>query len=208
VTGGEPSAAPPDTRAFRKTVGLFATGVTVVATYGGDPADDGVAAMTANAVSSVSLEPLLILVCVDHRARIASHLPVGQPFSLNILRDDQEVLSRYFGGGWRNLPRPEFRFERWENVPRLVGSLAAIRCVVSNAYEAGDHTIVLGRVVGLFDGPGAWNPLLFYAGRYRRLAPLAVPSAPPEQWGPDGVSVYYEEWGSPHDDRGGRPDRR
>jgi flavin reductase (DIM6/NTAB) family NADH-FMN oxidoreductase RutF len=211
VTDSDPASAPPNSRAFRRTVGQFATGVTVVATYG----SNDIVGMTANAVTSVSLEPLLLLVCVDRRARIASHLPVGQPFSVNILRDDQEVLSRYFGGGWRNLPRPEYRFERWETAPRLVGSLAALRCIVDRVYDGGDHDIVIGRVVRLFDGPGAWNPLLFHAGRYRRLAPLAAPGAPPEEWGPDGVSVYYEEWGaSPHDrapkagDGNGREEKR
>lgn len=184
----------PDPRAYRRTMGLFATGVTVVAA----PAADGVIGMTANAVSSVSLDPLLVLVCVDHRARLASRLVVGHPFSINFLRDDQEVLSRYFGGGWHGRPAPEFRFEPWEAAPRLVGALAALRCEVARLYDGGDHQIVVGAVRALSEGPEPWNPLLFYAGRYRRLAPMAAPTAPPEQWGPDGVSIYYEEW-SPHD---------
>lgn len=185
-------AAGPDPRAFRRTIGLFGTGVTVVAVQ--VPGD--VLGMTANAVSSVSLDPLLVLVCVDHRARLAGHLAIGLPFSINVLRDDQEVLSRYFAGGWRDLPPPEFRFEVWEDTPRLVGALAALRCVVDRLYDGGDHTIVIGRVVELHEAPSPWNPLLFFAGRYRRVAPIAAPTAPPELWGPDGVSVYHEEWGT------------
>jgi hypothetical protein len=104
------------------------------------------------------------------------------------------VLSRYFGGGWQGRPAPEFRFEPWEAAPRLVGALAALRCDVAHLYDGGDHHIVVGAVRALTEGPEPWNPLLFYAGRYRRLAPPATPAAPPEQWGPDGVSIYYEEW--------------
>ncbi len=182
-----------DPRVFRRTMGLFATGVTVVAAR----TADGVVAMTANAVSSVSLDPLLVLVCVDHRARLAGHLAVGLPFSINLLRDEQEVLSRYFGGGWRDHPAPEFRFEVWDAAPRLIGALAAIRCDVDRLYDGGDHHILVGAVRSLVEGPDPWNPLLFYAGRYRRLAPPAVPAAPAEEWAPDGVSIYYEEWGPP-----------
>jgi flavin reductase (DIM6/NTAB) family NADH-FMN oxidoreductase RutF len=181
----------PDPRAFRRTIGLFATGVTVVAAQ----TADGVVGMTANAIASVSLEPLLVLVCVDHRARLASHLVVGLPFSINVLREEQEVLSRHFGGGWRDHPAPEYRFEAWGGVPRLVGALAALRCEVDRLHDGGDHHIVVGSVHDLTEGPEPWNPLLFYAGRYRRLAPPAVPAAPPEEWGPDGISIYYEEWG-------------
>lgn len=187
-----PVPAGPDPRAYRRTMGLFATGVTVVAVY---TADD-VLGMTANAVCSLSLDPLLVLVCVDRQARLAGHLVEGVPFSINILRDDQEVLSRYFSGGWRDLPTPEFRFEAWDGAPRLVGALATVRCAVARLYDGGDHHIVIGRVLDLHEGGSPGNPLLFFAGRYRRLAPLAVPAAPPERWGPDGVSIYYEEWGA------------
>ncbi len=183
-------------------MGLFATGVTVMAAH----SPEGIVAMTANAISSVSLDPLLVLACVDHKARLAAHLVPGLPFSLNFLRDEQEVLSRYFAGGWRDHPAPEFRFEAWGEAPRLVGALAAVRCDVDRLHDGGDHWIVLGRVVGLDEGTAPWNPLLFYAGRYRRLAPMAAPAAPPEVWGPDGVSIYYEEWDAPGRPPGAEPD--
>jgi flavin reductase (DIM6/NTAB) family NADH-FMN oxidoreductase RutF len=186
-----PSPAP-DPKAFRRTMGLFATGVTVVAAH----TSDGIIGMTANAVSAVSLDPPLVLVCVDHGARLAGRLCVGVSFSINFLRDDQEVLSRYFAGGWRDRQAPEFRFEAWDQAPRLVGALAAVRCDVDRLDDGGDHHIVVGSVRDLSEGPEPWNPLIFYAGRYRRLAPPAVPTAPPEEWGPDGVSIYYDEWGA------------
>ncbi len=182
----------PDLRAFRRTMGLLATGVTVVAAQ----TFDGLVGMTANAVTSVSLDPLLVLVCVDHKARIHPHLVVDRPFSINFLRDDQEVLSRFFAGGWRDRPDPEFRFTAWAETPLLVGALAALRCIVDRLFDGGDHDIVIGRVIDLYEGPQPWNPLLFYAGRYRRLAPLTSPAAPPEQWGPEGVTIYYDEWGA------------
>jgi flavin reductase (DIM6/NTAB) family NADH-FMN oxidoreductase RutF len=176
-------------------MGLFATGVTVVAV----PSDGGVLGMTANAFCSVSLDPLLVLICVQRHARIAARLRVGKPFSVNFLRDDQEALSRYFSGGWRDLPAPEFRFTQWADAPRLVGALAAARCVVDRRDDGGDHWIIVGRVRDLFSDGAHHNPLLFFAGRYRRLAPLAVPGGPPEERGPDGVSIYYEEWSAvPH----------
>jgi flavin reductase (DIM6/NTAB) family NADH-FMN oxidoreductase RutF len=176
-------------------MGLFATGVAVMALG----TEDGVLGMTANSVTAVSLDPLLVLVCVDHRARIAGRLDLGRRFSLSFLREDQEVLSRYFAGGWREFPTPEHRFEAWDGAPRLVGALAAVRCVIDRLHDGGDHRIVIGRVEGLFADNGHHNPLLFFAGRYRRVAPLAVPDVPPEQWGPDGVSIYYEEWtAGPH----------
>ncbi|MDR7521289.1 MAG: flavin reductase family protein [Armatimonadota bacterium] len=190
----DPSPAP-DSHAFRRTIGLFATGVSVVALQ----TPDGVAGMTANAICSVSLEPLLVLVCVDRKARLARDLGVGRPFSINILREDQEVLSRYFGGGWHDLPPPEFRFEDWDGTPRLVGALASIRCAVDRLHDGGDHWIVLGRVVGLFEASGPSHPLIFYAGRYRRLAPPPVPAAPPERWGPDGVATSGEDRGAPRE---------
>lgn len=171
-------------------MGLFATGVTVLAA----DTPNGIVAMTANAISSVSLEPMLVLACVDHRARFAAYLAGGFSYSINFLRDDQEVLSRYFAGGWQDHPAPEFHFEPWGGAPRLVGALGAVRCEVDRLYEGGDHWIVVGRVVALHEGVAPWNPLLFYGGRYRRLAPPVTPAAPPERWTPDGVALYHDQW--------------
>jgi flavin reductase (DIM6/NTAB) family NADH-FMN oxidoreductase RutF len=200
MTEGERS---PDSKAYRHTIGLFATGVTVLAVE--TPA--GALGMTANAIASVSLAPLLLLACVDHRARIHSHLVPGRAFSVNVLRADQEVLSRYFAGGWRDRPAPEHRFDAWGGAPRLVGALAALRCIVDRVLDGGDHSIVLGGVVDLYEDDHHHNPLLFFAGRYRRLAPMVTPGLAPERWGPDGASIYFEEWSVDHARAGDRAPR-
>src|SRR5438132_6176378 len=83
-----------DTRTFRATMGRFATGVTVVTTG----QQGSVHGMTANAFLSVSLAPPLVLVSVDNRARIAQHLAAGMRYGINILSEQQEDLSRHFGG--------------------------------------------------------------------------------------------------------------
>jgi flavin reductase (DIM6/NTAB) family NADH-FMN oxidoreductase RutF len=171
-------------------MGLFATGVAVVSIR----VDAEILGMTANSVTSVSLTPPLVLVCIDLRARIAPHMTVGRAFAINFLRDDQEVLSRYYAGGWREHPQPEHRFAAWNGAPRLVGALASVRCDVYRVDDGGDHHIVIGRALELMEGSPPWTPLLFFAGRYRRLAALDAVTAPPERLGPDGISIYYEEW--------------
>ena len=176
--------------AFRRLMGLFATGVTVVAVEG----PDGVHGMTANAVCSVSLEPVLVLVCVDRRARLHDQLPPGRVFSINILREDQESLSRFFAGSWPKPPPPEFRFLRWEHGPLLIGALGTVGCRTERLLDGGDHTIVLARVTGLQEGePG--RALIFFGGRYRRLREAEdYVGAPADEWTHETVRIYYDEW--------------
>jgi len=179
-----------DPKAFRRVLGLFATGVTVVAAQH----DDEIHGMTANAVTSVSLDPLLVLVCVGKHARMNQFIQGAGGFSINVLAEDQESLSRYFSGAWPHQGPPEFRFVPWPGGPRLVGALVAVGCVVERRVEAGDHSIVLGRVVALHEDSQHPQPLLFYGGRYRRLGEAEPPTAPPEQWPDDTVQIYHAEW--------------
>jgi len=185
------SAAPPgvDSGRFRRVMGLFATGVTVVAAeHGGE-----MHGMTANAVTSVSLDPLLILVCVGRQARMSRFLEQSDGFAVNILAQDQEALSRYFAGAWPQAAPPEFCFVPWEGGPRLVGALAALGCRRERMIDAGDHWIVLGRVTALHEGDARSQPLLFYGGRYRRLSDLeAIPA--PDLWTDAAAQIYYDEW--------------
>ncbi|MDQ7843869.1 MAG: flavin reductase family protein [Armatimonadota bacterium] len=174
---------------FRKVMGRFATGVTVVAAEH----DGEMHGMTANAVTSVSLDPLLLLVCVGRRARMSRWLERAGGFTVNILTEDQEALSRYFAGTWPHAAPPEFRFVPWEGGPRLVAALAALGCRRERLIEAGDHRIVLGRVIALYEGDAAAQPLLFYGGRYRRLSPAEAAPAP-ELWTGTDVRIYYDEW--------------
>lgn len=175
--------------AFRRIMGFFATGVTVVAV----DVPEGVHGMTANAVASVSLDPMLILVCVDRRARMHEQLALAGVFTINVLREEQEPLSRYFAGSWPPARPPEFRFHRWPHGPLLVGALASVGCRVERLLDGGDHTIVLGGVTGLAQGE-AGQPLLFFGGRYRRLMEAeAYAGAPADPWTHESARIHYDE---------------
>src|ERR1700679_4151316 len=109
----------PNAKSFRETLGLLATGVSVVATQIGGQ----VHAMTANAVSSLSLDPPLVLFCPAKRARFSNLLPQARGFSINFLRDEQEALSTYFAGFWKEPDAPRHRFVTAGGLPRLEGSV-------------------------------------------------------------------------------------
>lgn len=169
---------PSNTRNYRHVIGQFATGVTLVVVE----RDGDVRGMTANAITSLSLDPLLLLVAVDKTAHWADYLDVGVPFSVNILRAEQEDLSRYFAGGARRgMTPPAFHFVPWQATLRLEGCLAALACEIQELLEGGDHWIVVGRVQALYEGDSPRDPLLFYGGEYHRLAAPSSPEAPPDQ---------------------------
>ena len=155
-----------DPRAFRHTVGQFATGVTVIATEAGG----SIQAMTANSFTSLSLDPPLVLFCVGKTAHLSAHLGDATGFSVNILARSQQDLSTYFAGGWKQPSPPPFEFVSWDGVHRLEGCGAALGCAVETIYEGGDHWIVVGRVLSLYRSEQARPPLLFCAGRYGSLA--------------------------------------
>ncbi len=164
----------PDAREFRNTMGLFATGVAVIVAR----ADREVLAMTANAVSSVSLEPMLVMFCPSKRSNLARHIANLAAFTINILRHDQQALSTYFAGGWKEPPPPPFRLVPSTHAPRLEGSLASIECVPWKIEAVGDHWMVLGQVMNLHAGVQPHQPLLFHSGRYRHLQPGDSAPAP------------------------------
>jgi flavin reductase (DIM6/NTAB) family NADH-FMN oxidoreductase RutF len=152
---------------FRQIFGHFATGVTVVTTA----VDGWLHGMTANAVTSVSLDPLLLLVCVDKTAHAHEQLSKAGRFGVNILADEQEDVSRIFAATAEpeqgQLRGAAYHFGR-QGTPVLDGCLAYLECEVTEQVNAGDHTIFLGRVL---DGEVEREspPLLFYRGGYRRL---------------------------------------
>ena len=159
---------------FRSTVGAFATGVTVVTTRG----EEHAYGMTANAFSSVSLDPPLILVCVINPSEGAEHITSNGVFAVNILSVDQEPLSRYFAS--RDRPRGQDAFAEVPHrfaasgAPILEGSAAFLDCRLHATHEAGDHLIFIGEVLELEVQDGH-QPLLFHGGGYRLLAsPLTV----------------------------------
>ncbi len=157
-----------DPKAFRQTMGLFTTGVTVLATY---TADGEVVGMTANAVASVSLDPMLMLVCVGKEARIASHLLASEGFSFNILSAAQQPLSNYFASLWPDgEPAPPYTFKEWAGGPLLEGVIGAVGCSHYQMHEGGDHWIILGKVTALYQGDNnPSDPLLFFGGQYRQI---------------------------------------
>jgi flavin reductase (DIM6/NTAB) family NADH-FMN oxidoreductase RutF len=176
------SAAAFDVRQFRNAMGLFATGVAVIAASD----DDEVIAMTANAVSSVSLSPMLILFCPNRKSRFAQSIHRLEGFTVNFLRHDQQALSTFFAGSWKDPVPPPFRFVPAACAPRLEGSLASLHCEREQLVEAGDHWVVIGRVRDLHVGIPPHKPLVFFGGRYRHIA--LADSTP----APDLVDVHEE----------------
>ena len=180
---------PIDPRAFRNTMGQFATGVTVVAAMHGDHLH----AMTANSVTSLSLDPPLVILCLARQTHMVDELRQAEGFSINILREDQQALSSYFAGRWSAAAPPYFRFAPWEGGPLLEGCVAAVGCVVHDWLDGGDHWIVLGRVVALYKDPEAGRPLLFHAGAYRHLDADVQP-APEIDEDTMPVQIFYDPW--------------
>jgi len=150
--------------ALRRTLGLFATGVTILTTRAGEQ----VHGMTANAFMSVSLEPPLVLISVDRRTKMCALLHEGRTYGVSVLCESQAELSDRFAG--RTGPEgPEPRFEVIHDTPLVEGALAGFVAKVVRSYWGGDHSLFLGRVEFARTGEGA--PLLFHGGRYERLGP-------------------------------------
>lgn len=164
----------PDPRRFRDVLGLFASGVTVVAMQ----VDEQVHAMTANAVASLSLDPMLVLFCPGKKASFSRYLARARGFTINILREEQQALSTYFAGAWPDAPPPPFRFVPSHAAPRLQGSLASLDCETFHVADGGDHWLVIGKVVALHRGIEPHRPLLFYKGQYRTVDVTSGAPAP------------------------------
>ena len=155
---------------FRRVLGHFATGITVV-TVEREPGK--VHGMTANSFASVSLQPPLVSICVDEESRLLSYLKTQRRFGVSILNDTQRALSEHFATGEQGADadaRLDIRY-RWtvSRIPLLEGALAHLACNVVAEYSAGDHTIFLGEVESMDLGEG--QPLLYYRGKYRTLLP-------------------------------------
>lgn len=168
--GSSTGASAPTPAGFRGVMGRFATGVTVMTTrHGATPH-----AMTANAVVSVSLEPLLVLVSVERRTVMAEQVTAAGGFALSILAAEQQALSDRFADPDRPMGSAQFEgvdvFEAVTGAPVVRGGLGWLDCRVWDIHDGGDHLLVLGEVVALAEGEAA-EPLLFYRGGYRGLGP-------------------------------------
>jgi flavin reductase (DIM6/NTAB) family NADH-FMN oxidoreductase RutF len=155
---------------FRSVMGSLPTGVTVV-TAESEPGK--VHGMTANSFTAVSLDPFLILICVDQKARMLGCLKAQRRFGVNILKDSQQRLSEFFALTEQD-PAEEARLGacfRWTDsrIPLLEEALAHITCNVVAQYMSGDHTIFVGEVQSLELHEG--EPLVHHRGGYHRLGP-------------------------------------
>jgi|ERR1700687_357893 len=155
---------PIDKQEFRRVLGHFAAGVTIVTTIGDDGKPYG---LTATAFTSVSLEPPLVLVCVDKRSESHPHFHTSRVFAVNFLGVDHEHLSRRFavtgGDKFTDLATDK----GVTGAPILPEALGYLDCSTVEVFEGGDHTIFLGRVEAANAREG--EPLLYFRGAYRQI---------------------------------------
>jgi flavin reductase (DIM6/NTAB) family NADH-FMN oxidoreductase RutF len=157
IVGDDPAVA------LRQTLGMFATGVTVITTL----ASDQIHGMTDNAFMSVSLEPPLVLISVDRRTKMCVLLHQECHFGVSVLADDQRALSdRFAGRAEDGAPAPSFAIVH--DTPIVEGAAAHFVARVDHSYWGGDHSLFLGRVEFARFTEGA-RPLLFHGGQYGQL---------------------------------------
>lgn len=154
-----------DPRQFRDAMGHFATGVTVLTTRH----EGELHGMTANSVTSVSLDPMLILVCLMKDARTALAIQAAERFAVNILTEGQDELSQRFARPGQDHFEGLELMEGPHGLPLLPGCLAHLAAQVTEIVPAGDHDVVFGEVDHVHVNPNGGSPLLFFQGGYRKL---------------------------------------
>lgn len=148
---------------FRQALSRLAAGVSIVTTVDRDGHKLG---LTATAISSVSLDPPLVLACIDNRSRTIEAIEDGAQFIIHFLAEEQEALARQFAS------RSDDKFAgvdyEWSagGAPRLTGALASVECVTYAWYPGGDHTILVGRVVDVQLSDADAGPLLYFRGQF------------------------------------------
>lgn len=157
----------PDT--FRTVMGHFVTGVTVVTALRGESPQG----ITVNALSSVSLEPPLVMVALDRRRFITPTVRDAARFAISILAETQQALSDCFAGADVTPGRDAFCGAAWHpgetGLPLIDGAIASLECTVVETFSAGDHDLFIGRVDALTSDEGHADPLLYYRRRYLRI---------------------------------------
>ncbi len=150
-----------DNRFFRDAMGKFATGITIVTTeYNGE-----IMGMTVNAFMSVSLDPKLIAISIDEKARMYDKLQETKNFGLSILTEDQKDLSMIFAK--QKHSDRDISYLRQDNIPVIKDSIATLSCRVRETADAGDHKIFIAEVTDVKMNGG--DPVLFYSGQYHTL---------------------------------------
>ena len=168
-----PPEAPIDARAFRDVCSRFVTGVAVVTSFG----PEGPSGMTANAVTSLSLEPPLMIVCFDRTARTLAAVEHSGRLAIQFLAHDQETVAARFAS---KLPEAK-KFDGLDwfdrgGAPALGGAVAGVACELRELVAGGDHLIAVAEVVDLWRADG--DPLVFFEGDYWKLSEREP--APPE----------------------------
>jgi len=143
---------------FRRAMGKFATGVTVVTVK----TEQGIHGMTANAFMSVSLNPKLVTISIDNKARMREKIHESKKFAISFLSEDQLDISMHFAGQKKS-PK-EIEFENMEQLPVIKEALANVACELYQSIVVGDHTLFVGKVIDLKMREG--NPLTFFGGKY------------------------------------------
>jgi flavin reductase (DIM6/NTAB) family NADH-FMN oxidoreductase RutF len=164
-----------DPQRYREVVSHFATGVAIVTANG--PA--GPAGLTTNAVTSLSLDPVLLLVCFDNGSRTLTAVRGSRRFAVNVLRAGQEDLARVFAS--KRVAREKFQAVTHtiaHGVPVLDDALAWLACDLVELHPGGDHTIGIGAVTQV-DAQGGGDPLVFYRGDYTTAASSTTPPSRP-----------------------------
>lgn len=163
-----------DRDTFRQVLGHFAAGVTVITTVDLEGTPYG---LTATAFSSVSLDPPLVLVCVDRKSESHPHFSASGVFAVNFLAQEQEEISRRFAVSGGDKFRGVAYRRGVTRAPLLEGTIGYVECELRQVVQAGDHTVFIGEVVGAGEATSAggstaesFTPLLHYKGKYRRLA--------------------------------------
>lgn len=151
---------------FREALARLAGGVTVVTSQGPNESPHG---LTATAVTSVSLEPPLVMACIDRRSRTHAAIEASGVFALNFLRGSQEELARRFAGARDDKFADVGSYTATTGAPILEGCLAYCDCSLEQSVTAGDHTLFVGRVHAVGTAEVEGRPLVYYRGRYANL---------------------------------------
>ena len=154
---------------FRKVMGHFATGVTVVTVLDGNRPSG----ITVNALSSVSLDPPLVMIAIDRRRRIHPHVVAAGRYAVNILGEGQQPLADCFAGAAVEPGLDAFCGAAWHpgesGLPLIDGSIATLECTIAQRIPVGDHDLFIGRVDMLGNEEHHPMPLLYYRRRYLRI---------------------------------------
>ncbi len=163
-----------DSDVFRRVMGHFVTGVTVVSAFDGDRPFG----ITVNALSSVSLDPPLVMVALDRRRFLTPIVRAAGRYAVNILSEDQQALSDCFAGAPVQPGRDAFCGAAWHpgtsGLPLIDGAIATLECTVVETFSAGDHDLFIGRVDTLANELEHPMPLLYYRRRYLRIERAAT----------------------------------